>query len=364
MDNPDQTSGEQHDPYAEANAAMRESLAALAAGSDLDTFIGHLLSAIERHTRGRCAALFLHDPAVRTLRMRWATMRGVAVDIPTDPLFEVWRRDVPEDLTPAWRLICESATPLFENDLRDPNTWPFSIPWHESLGHRAFVCVPLLAGGRCLGFLSVTFDRPAVDLNHTLVELTQALAQHATLALELSRLADASRDAAIAREREAAAEGRAVELTKANEVLRGSIAALARAPALDRVLGELLQQAAALSQADFLYFWRFDPVADTLSLEYGVAEGRPHEGWSAPAPEYFREPTPAAATPGWAELLQTRALTLYEPVDAGDGRLCPAIAEFVRPQGIKVLANVALVAGDRPFGYLGLAFRRTDALTP
>ena len=364
MDNTDRPAPEQHDPFAEANAALRESLAALAAGADLDTFVGHLLSAIERHTRGRCAALFLHDPAARTLRMRWATLRGVPAELSTDPLFEVWRRDVPEDLTPGWGLIRESTTPLFENDLRDPNTWPFSVPWHEALGHQAFVCVPLGAGGRCLGFLAVAFDRPAADLSRTLVELTQALAQHATLALELTRLADATRDAAIAREREVAAEGRAAELARANEVLQGSIAALARAPALDRVLGELLQQAALHSRADFLYFWRFDPAADTLSLEYGVAEGRPHDGWSLPAPEYFREPTPAAAVPGWAESLRTRALTLYEPVGAGDGRLCPGMTEFVRAQGIQVIANAALVAGDRPFGYLGLAFRRADALTP
>ena len=72
------------------------------------------------------------------------------------------------------------------------------------------------------------------------LEFAQSLAQQATLALEMARLAEQAKQTALAIEREKAARERAAELAKANEALRGCLDALASVPELDEFLGQVM----------------------------------------------------------------------------------------------------------------------------
>jgi PAS domain S-box-containing protein len=79
------------------------------------------------------------------------------------------------------------------------------------MGVKSLLMVPMLVQGRLAGFCSVRNIRYK-SYGPGEIQLAQALAHQATLAMELSRLAEQSRYAAVLQERERAAEERAAEL--------------------------------------------------------------------------------------------------------------------------------------------------------
>ena len=76
-----------------------------------------------------------------------------------------------------------------------------SNEWHSARRHRLLVRTPLIANEEPVGTLCLAFtnDGPLSPLK---LELCNAVAQQATLALQLARLSDQARDADVARERE------------------------------------------------------------------------------------------------------------------------------------------------------------------
>jgi len=99
--------------------------------------------------------------------------------------------------------------------------------------------VPLVFGEQLIGMLSVRIaGQHKVDEDD--LEFAKSLAQQATLAIELARLAEQAKQTALAMEQEKAARERAAELAKANEALRGCLDALASVPELDEFLGQVM----------------------------------------------------------------------------------------------------------------------------
>jgi signal transduction histidine kinase len=114
------------------------------------------------------------------------------------------------------------------------------------------------------------------------------LAQQATLALEMARLAEQAKQTALAIERENAARERAAELAKANEALRGCLDSLASVPELDEFLGQVM---AALTRqlgaaSSVLRLRNFERNALTLDLVY--QDGRVMTPAEAKYPEELR----------------------------------------------------------------------------
>ena len=89
----------------------------------------------------------------------------------------------------------------------------------SALGIQSLVGIPLVLGEQLIGMLSVRMASDRRVDNETL-EFAQALAEQATLAIELERLAEQAKQTALVIERERAARERAAELAKANEALR------------------------------------------------------------------------------------------------------------------------------------------------
>lgn len=207
-----------------ATEVLVDALKAIGRSGSPDDAVTCLLRAMESHANACNTAVFVHDPQRGTLRARWMTVRGEAVDIETDPRTAVWRRDIPEDLTSGWQVIREGEVPFFEAAISDANVWPFSLPWHQQNGHQAFICVPLRVGSTCLGFVALAFDRPRTGLTDSLLELAKAVAHQITLALEVQRLLEAERNAAIARERASAAAERAARAEQLQRMLEGVVA--------------------------------------------------------------------------------------------------------------------------------------------
>lgn len=70
----------------------------------------------------------------------------------------------------------------------------------QELGVRAILFVPMLIAGRVTGFIGIRFKEKRVFRREE-IELTRALAHQATLAIQLMRLSQQSRDAAVVAER-------------------------------------------------------------------------------------------------------------------------------------------------------------------
>src|SRR5882672_11268903 len=78
--------------------------------------------------------------------------------------------------------------------------WPGMAEHHGSEGDASLLVLPLLFGQRTVGIMTLSF-RPDVPVRLPGTEALVALAQGATVAIELARLADSARDAAVLAER-------------------------------------------------------------------------------------------------------------------------------------------------------------------
>jgi GAF domain-containing protein len=221
------------------------------------------------------------------------------------------------------------------------------------------VAVPVFVDGAYVG--AVGFDdcqRRRPRQAHELDALETA-ARVVAAAVQRERLVDE-----VARERERAAEARAAELAQTNAVLQGTLAALTGghglAAFLASVLGEAERQAGAAAAAVF----RFDPATDTLALLAACADGAVATPDAAPWLAPFRRPTPVAAAPGWRALLAAPGPLLVHAAD--DPALTWPVAWGAhRARGHAALGYVRVQVGDRPLGFLGLAWREAaPALGP
>jgi signal transduction histidine kinase len=185
---------------AKANHALRESLGSLATNPELDTFLGYMLLEMATQINAAKNHLFLYDQSTHTLSLHIFVRDGKVFSKEAND-FELFAQPIPADITPAWRLMIQQKSSLnlaLEQD--NPNFWSGTYEWHRAQGHQGVLCVPLILGEEPLGFLGLSFTAKAM-LSPQEIELAQALAHQVTLAIQLTRLAEESRQAAILEER-------------------------------------------------------------------------------------------------------------------------------------------------------------------
>jgi len=347
---------------ARANAALKRSVTRLAGGGDLAGFLDAVLAEAAGACGAKSAAVFAYAPESDTLRKIAFVTGGERVDIATDPRMALWREPVPARLTDAWpRVLSADGVFWFDNEDPPPEHWPLSVPWHRAMGHRTIATIPLTVGERPLGFLGLCFgdDRRPTEAR---LEQARALAGHAALAMQLTRLADEAREAALAREREAAAEARAAELGRVNQVLRRVVGNLAEASygALDdaflrRTVVECCRATGAVNAALFL---RDEAGGFRTCLAPVEADGTPVP-LAGQARAVFEADTFARHSRRDERGLFARLLAgeviLAHPDDAA-GPLSPEAAAWHAAHGHKAVLNVPMLVGARVVGYLGLAF--------
>jgi signal transduction histidine kinase len=107
---------------------------------------------------------------------------------------------VPVNGSPFTARFAELREPMYLDIAReDTETWPGVLAFFRSEGAIGTVVYPLVFGARSVGFLVLTFRRDAEDVQKS--ELLVALAQQATLAVQLTRLAYSAKEAAVLMER-------------------------------------------------------------------------------------------------------------------------------------------------------------------
>jgi len=224
-----------------SNEVLRRSLDALARDKRLQGFVDQVLLVLTEQLGGDSSTLWMVNVEERKAYLHSVCQDGRVVvaedsDHPNAHEPRLWSSD-----DPGW-IALQMKRPFVHNDpVHDPRL-RYSAAQRArfcELGIRALLLIPLVFGGQLIGLLSVRIGTKR-QVDEEDLAFAQSLAQQATLALELARLAEQAKQTALAVEREKAARERAAELTKANEALRGCLDALASVPELDEFLGQVM----------------------------------------------------------------------------------------------------------------------------
>ena len=175
------------------------SLDVLATAPAPDRFLGQMLGTIGRLLGAQSVILWLLDESNDSLVLRaWAEGTNFAKADPEHPFIKdpsSWKED------PGLRELFFSGAPVACEDVEhDPYTSRDLRDYLKAGGTKKFLRIPTLVGGRVRGFIGIRHgDRPAYRPEE--IELAQALAHQAMLAIQLNEFAERSRQAAVLEER-------------------------------------------------------------------------------------------------------------------------------------------------------------------
>jgi signal transduction histidine kinase len=181
---------------------LEQTLTRLANEPTVKTFLGHVLHAITEQLHAPSSALYLYNEDTQTLILRTLLHEG-RVSLggfwPRDPVASLsWPVDKQD---PAWRALTIDRMTFVVQDVPNNPRLPADFrAWAKDAGIKTNLLVPLIAGKRFVGILTVRSleDR---QFRAEEKELAQALAHQATMAIELTRLAEQARQAAVFAER-------------------------------------------------------------------------------------------------------------------------------------------------------------------
>jgi PAS domain S-box-containing protein len=179
--------------------ALTYSLDVLATAPAPDKFLGQMLSTVGRLLGAQSVILWLLDESNDALVLRaWAEGTNFAKGDPEHPFIKnpaSWKED------PGLRELFFSGAPVACEDVEhDPFTSNDLREYLKAGGTKKFLRIPTLVGGRVKGFIGIRHgDRPPYRPEE--IELAQALAHQAMLAIQLNEFAEQSRQSAILEER-------------------------------------------------------------------------------------------------------------------------------------------------------------------
>ena len=179
---------------AKANAVIRGNLERLAGETDLHSFMGHILLEATRQFGASSGDVVVRDDSLQEWR--------VVAHVHDDQLTAApYAHRVPLEGSEFTELYGDALRQVLYVDIASlqTNTWPGLMEYHRAQGEIGTVLYPMMFGGRSVGFLGMTFRRNAEEVTRS--ELLVALAQQATLAVQLTRLAHTAREAAVLMER-------------------------------------------------------------------------------------------------------------------------------------------------------------------
>jgi GAF domain-containing protein len=336
----------------QANEVLKRSLNALARDQRFHSLIDQVLVVLTEQLGGHSSTLWRIDVEKRRGALQSVCRDGqvaAAQDSDHPNAFEPqeWSSD-----DPVW-IALQMKRPFLHNaDTSSPQAWwtPSQKTYFSVLGIQSLVAIPLVFGEELIGMLSVRVAANRQFDEETL-EFAQALAQQATLALELERLAEQSKQTALVVEREQAARERSAELAKANEALRECLDALASVPELDEFLGQVMAAIARqLGAASSVLRWS-NQEQTSLTLDMVFQDGRVMTPTEARYPERFR----SIPLDERQLNMMKRPATILHLLDESTGIPAPH-RDYLIGLGLRTVLVVPLVSARKLLGSLTLRF--------
>jgi signal transduction histidine kinase len=178
---------------AKANAVIRGNLERLASEPDLYSFLKHMLLEATRQFDAASGAVVVSKDSLQEWRIA-AHVRDGLVEEPPYPI------SVPMNGSSFGDRFTQPTEPMYlDVELQSEEFWPGMLAFNRQEGYAGSVVYPLVFGSRNVGFLILRFRRNAAEVKRS--ELLVALAQQATLAVQLTRLAYQAKEAAVLVER-------------------------------------------------------------------------------------------------------------------------------------------------------------------
>ncbi|BCL37958.1 GAF domain-containing sensor histidine kinase [Nostoc sp. MS1] len=186
---------------AKTNQTLKNSFARLAANPNLNSFLGYVLLEITQQLNLDFASLRLYDSTTQTLPIEIEIVQGQINLKHQIQAPEAYLR--PSTLsTPVWNILLQTKQPVVVNHENAPaycfqNTYEYQA---HQLNLQIAANLLLTLGDEPIGMLALASTQPH-NFTPEKLKLAQALAQHATLAIQLTRLADEAKQTALLEER-------------------------------------------------------------------------------------------------------------------------------------------------------------------
>lgn len=185
------------DSSQQQTSALTDSLKALVADPTLEPFLGEVLGVVVKQFGVEFAPLFLYEQESGQLRFHLAYVAGQIQS--AEQSSGQAPAPIPAHKSPLWQELVATRHPvLIADPITDPRILNHTLM--ESQGIQTLLAVPLVLGERVLGYFALNTLQVRRYQKEELT-LLQALAQLITLAVQLTRLAEAGRERAILAER-------------------------------------------------------------------------------------------------------------------------------------------------------------------
>jgi signal transduction histidine kinase/PAS domain-containing protein len=186
-----------------ANAVLKQTLDVLAMEPEIESSLGHVLKVSSEQLDSPSSALWLYNSSTEKFYLHLVYMDNQIIPVTTkniDLLIGKWLRgrNMDKDLF-LKKHIRERSPVIYQVD--DASVVPTPLRKSlESMGVKTLLGIPLLLGAEIIGCFTLRFTEKR-QFQAEELELTQALANQATLAIQLLRMAEESKQAAIYAER-------------------------------------------------------------------------------------------------------------------------------------------------------------------
>jgi PAS domain S-box-containing protein len=189
--------------FAKANVILKKTLDVLATEPELDRALGHVLQVTSEQLESSSSALWLFRPESDRFSIHLVYLNGeiiAALPETVDRLNGQWLRDRDLSRDLAFKQHIRDRAPVIYDLENHPESTPLQRRFMKRLGAKTLLGIPLLLGSEIVGSLTIRF-RDRREFQAEELELTQALAHQATLAIQLTRLGQQAKQAAILEER-------------------------------------------------------------------------------------------------------------------------------------------------------------------
>jgi PAS domain S-box-containing protein len=334
-------------------AALNRTLSLVATEPSLDTVLSHVLKAITEQLNVASSALYLHDldKNVTSLHMSYDRGRVLKGDELDDPL----RFDAThvQRFSAHWRAQKGNVPPAVVDVASSRELEERTSKWFLTHKVRTLLLVPLAMQHELMGTLSVRIAEQRLP-KAAEIELAQALAQQASLAVQLTRLAETARRVAVLEERNRATTERATELGRANGALKHTLDVLATEKNIDEVLGHVLAVSTQVLGGCGSLLWLRDFQANSTRLHLFYQNDKLMSGdeslhrlagqdVSLERMDLFVLTVFRVTHPIWHEVNTSTALS-------------QAAREYLKREGVKGLLGVPLILGDQTIGVIIVRF--------
>jgi signal transduction histidine kinase len=180
---------------AKANNAMRRSIDWLARDPDMNAFLGHLLQELATQFNTQNAQIVLYNPHEQTLQTLVSLINN---EIALSPPYTT---KTPAQMWLGWEILLRSSKPIpFSTDTEPHLFLPGCLEFYRQQNKQGIVCTLLKQDEQPLGFIEFAYHNRET-FSESELELVQSLAQQATLAIQLTRLAEEAQQLALLQER-------------------------------------------------------------------------------------------------------------------------------------------------------------------